>query len=157
MTPSDPTRISEARVAGKAHIDSSSGPDIYSVDPAMGRLHLELFGALDFVSASDDADFCANFTVFVGLVERAFRKEEMWMDDLDHASAAGHQEEHARALGALHHIHSQVLSGNIGVGRYVVDELLPQWLPFHIAAMDTPLARAMKHAGYEEETTLQVS
>lgn len=123
----------------------------------MDRLHHNLFNALDALSTCNDDSFCAEFTTFVGTVERSFREEEAWMDDLDFSALATHQEQHARVLGALHHVHSQVMIGNIDLGRHVAEELLPQWLLFHIWTMDTPFALAMQLARAERELTLQPS
>lgn len=122
------------------------------------HLHQDLFCSLEAVSASDDANFCPAFTTFVEQVERAFREEDMWMDDMDFPASAMHQEQHARVLGALHHVHAQVLGGDLHTGRHVVEEVLPQWLTFHVATMDTSLALAMQVAqssGFE--TALQPS
>jgi hemerythrin len=131
--------------------------DISSGVPAMDRLHHDLFSALDELSDSDDAAFCEKFTTFVGRVERVFREEEAWMDELDFQETAAHQEQHARVLGALHHIHAQVMDGDVGLGRHVADELLPQWLLVHISTMDSEVAAAMQCARSEGALFLQPS
>lgn len=123
----------------------------------MDRLHHEIFSALDALSSSEDDAFCSNFKMFVGAVERAFRQEEAWMEDLDFPAAAAHQEQHARLLGSLHNIHAQVMGGDLKLGRQVVDELLPQWMLFHISAMDAPFAMAMQLASGESELSYQPS
>ena len=117
----------------------------------MDKLHYDLFRALDALSGTDDASFCTQFTAFVGQMELAFREEDMWMEELELPAIATHQEQHARTLSALHHVHAQVMGGDFGTGRYVVEELLPQWLPFHIATMDAPLALAMQANGNMRE------
>lgn len=131
--------------------------DISSGVQAMDRLHHDLFSALDELSGSDDAAFCEKFTTFVGRMERAFREEEAWMDELDFQETAAHQEQHARVLGALHHIHSQVMDGDIDMGRHVADELLPQWLLVHISTMDSSVAAAMLFERTEGALILQPS
>lgn len=162
MIPSKPARLSDFRLdnchglaAACLHPDWVS--DISSGVPAMDRLHHDLFSALDALSSSDDKSFSANFTAFVGNVERVFREEETWMDDLDFPAIAVHQEQHARVLGALHHIHAQVMGGDVGLGRHVADELLPQWLLLHISTMDTPFALAMQLARSKRELSIQTS
>lgn len=163
MTPSKPARSSDFRIEDCHGIAVVAGrhqawtSDISSGVPAMDRLHHDLFSALDALSNSDDECFSAEFTAFAETVERAFREEEAWMDDVDFSAMATHQEQHARVLGALHHVHSQVMNGDIGLGRHVADELLPQWLLFHISTMDTPFALAMQLARSERELTLQPS
>ncbi len=123
----------------------------------MDRLHHDIFSALDALSGSDDTAFCEEFTTFVRRVERAFREEEAWMDELDFQEMAAHQEQHARLLGALHHIHAQVMGGDVGIGRHVVDELLPQWLLVHISTLDTSFAGAIQFARSEGALFLQPS
>jgi len=161
MFPSKPAGSSDFHVEDCRGIAAAASLpwtcDISSGVPAMDRLHHDLFSALDALSSSGDVSFCAEFTAFVGIVERAFREEETWMEDADFSAITTHQEQHARVLGALHHVHSQVMDGDIGLGRHVADELLPQWLLFHISTMDTPFALAMQLARSEREPTLQPS
>lgn len=163
MIPSKPARSSDLRLenchglAAAACLPPAWVSDISSGVPAMDRLHHDLFSTLDALSRSDDESFCANFGGFVGNVERVFREEEAWMDDLDFPAMSTHQEQHARVLGALHHIHAQVMAGDVGLGRHVTDELLPQWLQLHISTMDTPLALAMQLARGERELFIQAS
>lgn len=161
MIPSKPAGSSDFRSAD-CHgltvgtcLPSAWVSDISSGVPAMDRLHHGLFSALDKLSGSEDADFCTEFAAFVQQVERAFRKEEAWMDELDFPEMAAHQEQHARVLGALHHIHAQVMGGDVGIGRHVADDLLPQWLLLHISTMDTPFALAMQLARSEGALFLQ--
>ncbi|OWW19081.1 hypothetical protein AYR66_05830 [Noviherbaspirillum denitrificans] len=110
----------------------------------MDRLHHDLFIALDALCGSDDVAFCTKFTAFVTQIEQAFRKEESWMDDVDLLTNAAHQEQHARTLAALHHIHALVMDGNLDIGRHVVKDLLPQWLSFHFSTMDATFALALQ-------------
>ena len=123
--------------------------------PAMDRLHHDLFSTLDELSCSNDNDFGPRYAAFVAKMEQAFREEEEWMDTLGYPPLAIHQEQHARVLGALHHIHALVMDGDLVIGRRVVEDLLPQWLSFHISTMDMPLALAMQRAGNEHAFSLQ--
>ncbi|HYG22025.1 MAG TPA: hemerythrin family protein [Verrucomicrobiae bacterium] len=123
----------------------------------MDRLHHDMFNALDALSCADDRDFPTQFGLFVSTAERLFRKEEVWMDDLDYPGLPTHQEEHARVLGALHHVHAQVMDGDTGIGRQVVNELMPQWLLFHITTMDSPFALAMQLGDGAREPALHAS
>lgn len=120
----------------------------------MDQMHHDLFSALNELSRSDDPGFCMKFTAFVAQIELAFREEESWMEDLDLPAISTHQEQHARTLGALHHIHAQVMGGDLNTGRHVVDELLPQWLSFHFSTMDAPFALALQLARTERELSL---
>lgn len=112
--------------------------------PALDRLHQDLFEALDKLSSSPDGEFGNGFNVLVEQAERTFQTEEQWMEDLDFPSLNIHREQHARVLLALHKVNSRVLSGELEAGREVVNELLPQWLAFHISTMDATLANAMQ-------------
>lgn len=120
--------------------------EISSGVPAMDKLHQDFFEALNEVSSRKDREFSAGYGAFVTKVEQIFRQEEQWMEDIDFPVSKAHQEQHARVLGALHHVHSRLMSGELGVGREVVDQLLPEWFAFHISTMDAPLALAMRMA-----------
>lgn len=132
-------------------------PEISSGILAMDRIHHDLFSALDELSLSDDQEFGGCYAEFVRKVEMAFREEEQWMDVIDFPGLVIHQEQHARVLGALHHVHAEVMRGNLALGRRVIEELLPQWLVFHISTMDSPLALAMQLAQSERELAPQAS
>lgn len=112
--------------------------------PAMDRLHHELFATLDEVSCAADHEFPEGYGKLVQKVEHVFRKEEEWMDNVHFPAMRTHQEQHARVLGGLHNVHMRVMDGDLQVGRKVVDDLLPQWLAFHVSTMDTALAVAMQ-------------
>jgi hemerythrin len=132
-------------------------PEISSGVPAMDRLHHDLFSALDGLSCCEDHEFGVRYADFVSKAERAFREEEQWMEDIDYPLLGIHLEQHARVLCALHHVHSQVMNGDLALGRKVVEELLPQWLVFHISTMDTPFAIAMQLAQNEREPAFHPS
>lgn len=159
MTPSKPPRPSDFHKDCHEIAPEARRPPIWMLDissgtPAMDRLHHVLFSALNALSSSNDESFYTEFTIFVETVERAFREEETWMDDLDFPAISTHREQHARVLGALHHVHAQVMGGDISLGRHVADELLPQWLLLHISTMDTPFALAMQLACSKRELTI---
>jgi hemerythrin len=127
-------------------------PEIASGLPAMDKLRHDFFASLDGLSAAPDEEFGAGYRSFVTQVEHMFRLEEHWMDDIDFPAFRTHQEQHARALGALHNVHSRVMNGDYGAGREVVDKLLPQWFSFHMSTMDTALGLAMQMAQAEAAT-----
>lgn len=112
--------------------------------PAMDKLHRDLFATLDELSCVTDHEFPEGYSTLVRKVERAFRVEEQWMEDTDFPAMRVHQEQHARVLGGLHNVHMRVMGGDLEIGRKVVDDLLPQWLAFHVSTMDTALAVAMQ-------------
>lgn len=147
----------QGQYSGDAPLAPAWIPDISSGVPTMDRLHHDLFSAIDDLACSEDHEFSAHYADFVSKIERAFREEEQWMEDIDYPILGIHQEQHARVLSALHHVHSQMMNGNLPLGRKLVEELLPQWLVFHISTMDTPFAVAMQLAQSERELALHPS
>jgi len=109
------------------------------------------------LTSSADREFGARYTEFVSKVERTFREEEQWMEDLDFSGFAVLQEQHARVLAALHNIHTQVMSGKLELGRKLSEELLPQWLAFHISAIDAEYAVAIQTARNDQALTPEPS
>ena len=110
----------------------------------MNRLHQSIFSSLDELSGADDKRIADGYATLVGRIEQAFHTEQEWMEKIDFPAMRLHQEEHARVLAGLHHVHYSVLNGDVAIARRVVEELLPQWLAFHIATMDTALAVAIE-------------
>lgn len=118
--------------------------EILSGVPAMDRLHRQFLSDLNSLRAATDAEFGNRYAAFVANAERAFRQEEEWMDEIDFSTLHVHLEQHARVLGALHHVQSCVMNGDIRLGRDLAERLLPQWLAFHISTLDTTLALEMQ-------------
>lgn len=118
--------------------------EIASGVPEMDKLHQDFFQALGELASKTDSAFSNEYGAFVAKVEQVFREEERWMEEIEYPSARIHREQHARALGALHNVHSRVMNGEIGLGREVVERLLPQWYSFHASTLDTTLALAMQ-------------
>jgi hemerythrin len=148
-------RVGDFRqLADASQLSSASTSDISSGLRAMDRLHHDLFNALDEISCSTDSNFGTKYALFVEKVELAFREEEAWMEAIDFPALGSHQEQHARVLGALHNVHTQVMFGDVALGRHVIDELLPQWLLVHISTMDMPAALAIQLARSEREALL---
>ncbi|KRB92783.1 bacteriohemerythrin [Noviherbaspirillum sp. Root189] len=112
----------------------------------MDRLHCALSQALKELSAVEDLRFADAFRNFVAKMERSFRQEEAWLEETQCPSLLMHLEEHARALSALHHLHSRIMAGGISEGREVVQYVLPHWLAFHITTMDFAMTNSRDHA-----------
>lgn len=113
--------------------------------PKMDAEHRQFIEGLARMLAIPDTEFPSEFTRLVASVERDFRHEERLMEDLDYPGIQAHREQHARVLGALHHVAPRVLDGDIALGREAV-ELLPQWFLVHLSTMDAALACAMETA-----------
>jgi hemerythrin len=131
-------------------MEISGLPEISSGVPVIDRLHQDLLDALNTVTKVGDQEFCNEYLAFTKKLEHVFRQEEEWMEEIDFAGIKSHQEQHARVLGALHNTFTQVLNGDLPLGRRVINILLPQWLLFHMATMDTALAFGIELARAEK-------
>lgn len=125
--------------------------------PGMDDAHKAFLEDLaELLMAPDDA-FAPGFMKMIDKVEADFREEERLMEDIDYPGLQGHREQHARVLGALHHVAPHVMDGDIALGRETV-ELLPQWFLFHLSTMDTALAFALDLGGGKvNPTTIQLA
>ena len=118
----------------------------------LDRQHTVFLEGLQELSRAPDADFIPLYRDFLRQAEIAFRIEENWMEQQDLPIIKSHREQHARVLGALHHVHSRILDGDLPVGREVVKRLLPRWFALHITTMDAELATAMRASDSNPDT-----
>ena len=91
---------------------------------ALDELHRSCRDALDELACADPNTLKSGFTELVTRFEDAFRTEDEWMDNLDYPALNSHREQHARVLGALHHVHGELMGGDIALGRHVVEAIL---------------------------------
>jgi len=112
----------------------------------MDAVHKEFLDNLTELLTAPDDQFVPAFMQLVETVEKGFRTEEELMEAIDFPGLHEHCEQHARVLGALHHVVPQVMSGDIALGREAA-ELLPQWFLYHLSTMDTALAFALDTDG----------
>lgn len=131
-------------------LEISGLPEISSGVPVIDRLHQDLLDALNTITKVSDGEFCTEYLALTKKLEHVFRQEEEWMEEIDFAGIKSHQEQHARVLGALHNTFTRVLNGDLSLGRRVVNVLLPQWLLFHMATMDTALTFGIELARAEK-------
>jgi hemerythrin len=110
--------------------------------PEMDEAHEAFLAELGELLTTPDEEFGKAFMAMIMRVERDFRDEEDLMEAIDYPGLQGHCEQHARVLGALHHVAPHVMNGDMALGREAV-ELLPQWFLFHLSTMDTALAFAL--------------
>lgn len=110
---------------------------------ALDELHRSCHAAIEKLMNAGQGWLEADFPDLLNQFEYAFRTEERWMDDIDYPALKSHREQHARVLGALHHVHGKIMDGDVILGRHVVNDLLPQWLSLHIDTMDNALAMAL--------------
>ena len=114
--------------------------------PGMDKWHRELLDELTGLLTAPDGGFAPAFMRMIEKIEKDFHEEEDLMEEIDYADLQGHREQHARVLGALHHIAPHVMNGDLALGREAV-ELLPQWFLYHLSTMDTALAFALDMDG----------
>ncbi|HEY0847120.1 MAG TPA: hemerythrin domain-containing protein [Noviherbaspirillum sp.] len=116
--------------------------------PEIDTAHRAFLDELGELLNLPDDKFGPAFLEMIGKVECDFREEEQLMEAIDYPGLQGHCEQHARVLGALHHVAPHVMGGDIALGREAA-ELLPQWFLFHLSTMDTALAFALDLDGNE--------
>jgi hemerythrin len=104
--------------------------------------HREFLEDLTELLTTSDDKFAPAFMRMIDKVEKDFHEEEELMEEIDYPGLQGHREQHARVLGALHHVAPHVMNGDVALGREAA-ELLPQWFLFHLSTMDTALAFAL--------------
>ncbi|MDO8300260.1 bacteriohemerythrin [Lacisediminimonas sp.] len=118
--------------------------------PEMDASHISMLSSLEHLGQTGDDNFPLAYERLVAEVERDFADEEAMMESIDFPALQSHREQHARVLSGLHHALPRIQSGDIALGREVI-ELLPQWFSFHISTMDTALAVAALSCGWKGE------
>ncbi|MET0856308.1 MAG: hemerythrin family protein [Telluria sp.] len=103
----------------------------------------EMSERMERLAHTTDEQFADGFNELIADLEIRFRDEEAVMEALNYPALRSHREQHARALGALHHAQPQVEGGDIGLGREAL-QLLPKWLLLHRSTMDLALANATR-------------
>lgn len=112
----------------------------------MDALHHDVATALMRLPCTKDTEFHERYDIFLCKLERIFRAEERWMEEIGFPELKHHREQHASILNTLYHGRSQLSDGNTQYGRNIVENLLPEWLHFHASTMDTALARELRVA-----------
>ncbi len=112
----------------------------------MDALHHDAVKALMRLSTAVDREFHEGYDALLHKVERIFRTEERWMEEIGFPELQYHREQHASILGTLYHGQSQLAGGNTQFGRNIIENLLPEWLHFHASTMDSTLARQLRMA-----------
>lgn len=108
----------------------------------MTEAHARIRAAVSRLADASDAQFPAQLQAFVAELERDFQAEDIVMESIDYPGLPAHREEHARLLGALHHIDAMVDGGDLEIGREAL-ALLPHWCCMHELGMDQALLHAL--------------
>ena len=112
----------------------------------MDALHHDAVKVLTHLSTTVDREFHEGYNLLLRKVERIFRAEEQWMEEIDFPELHHHREQHAHILETLYYGQSQIVDGNTQFGRNIVENLLPEWLVLHGSTMDNALARELRVA-----------
>ncbi|HVL76583.1 MAG TPA: hemerythrin domain-containing protein [Noviherbaspirillum sp.] len=118
-------------------------PDMRLGIPRLDRAHEAFMRELERLREIPDAHFGPAFHSMVVRMEGDFQEEEALMEDIDFPGLHVHREQHARVLGALHHVAARVMGGDYASGREATD-LLEQWFLMHLSTMDTVLALTLE-------------
>lgn len=112
----------------------------------MDALHHDVVVALTRLTTAVDREFREGYDTLLHKVERIFRAEERWMEEINFPELKHHREQHASILGDLLHGRAQIASGDTQFGRNIIENLLPEWLHLHSSTMDSALARELRVA-----------
>jgi hemerythrin len=116
----------------------------------MDALHQDFVDSLSRLSTPIDQEFQLGYDTVLIKVERIFRAEEVWMEEIAFPELKHHRLQHASILGTLYQGQSRLRQGDTQFGRNIIEKLLPEWLLFHSSTMDTALAHELRlatHAG----------
>ncbi|HEU4375257.1 MAG TPA: hemerythrin family protein [Telluria sp.] len=114
-------------------------PQMTVGNAAIDAAHKALFDEMQSLLGAVDVDLDAGFLRLSDRLECDFREEETLMESFDFPGIRNHRADHARVLSALHH----VAPGDVDAAREVL-QLMVQWFPLHVAAMDAELAAALR-------------
>lgn len=112
----------------------------------MDALHQDAVKALLHLSTAVDREFHEGYNLLLRKVERVFRAEEQWMEEISFPELSHHREQHAQLLSTLYHGQSHINKGDTQFGRNIVEKLLPEWLILHGSTMDSALSRELRIA-----------
>lgn len=114
-------------------------PEMALGNVAIDAAHKDLFKQMLTLLSGLDSQLDEGLPLLVDKLERDFREEEDLMEGADSADIRSHREEHARVLGALHHI----APDNHAAAREAL-ELMALWFPAHLMTQDKALAAALE-------------
>ncbi|MCD2516195.1 hypothetical protein LQ564_07680 [Massilia sp. G4R7] len=127
------------------------GQGPHTVVRAMARARNRLLVRVRAAGRAPDAAFANLFGHLVAAVEAAFRAEEIQMEAIGFPGVREQRRDNAQLLSALHHAAARVESGELGVGREVVDALpcllsLHRFCSLRVLAQARRTVHALRHA-----------
>lgn len=110
----------------------------------MDALHHDCATALSRFAGTAESEFPDYYQALIAKVERIFRTEERWMEEIDFPELQPHRAQHASILGTLYQAQGRVMAGDVRCGQTVIETLLPECLILHASTMDCALAHRLK-------------
>ena len=107
---------------------------------AMDATHREFVELVNRLGTCDRDRFVESFPALVSHTRAHFAAEEGMMETSRFPAIAEHRSEHARVLGDLEHLGTQLAKGRVRLARAYVSEQLPDWFALHAETMDSALA-----------------
>lgn len=102
--------------------------------------HRTMLQLIEKINCCREFELPENFKILVFALEQIFGNEQRLMEKSNFPAIKCHLEQHARVLGALHHVHSSVMRGDIGLARRVGSQLLFDWFNLHSNTLDQALS-----------------
>ncbi|MGZ8291380.1 MAG: bacteriohemerythrin [Telluria sp.] len=109
-------------------------------NPAIDAAHRNLFNEMRRLSEAPDSELEQGVARLAAHLERDFLDEEVLLESADDPGIKAHREEHARILGAMHHVEV----GSVAEAREAI-RLLSEWFQAHLETMDRALVAGHKH------------
>jgi hemerythrin len=94
------------------------------------------------------------FRSVLATLEQTFDQEQHLMEEFQFPILKCHMEQHARVLASLHHLHRDVMAGDIACARRVAGELLPEWFDLHRATQDATLGIWVAYCQHAGQTSI---
>lgn len=115
----------------------------------MDLTHQEFVQVYNELASAGPEQFLPRLDAFIAHCEAHFDQENRWMEAVNFPGC--HKGEHDRALAVLHDVRKQVQSGDLFLGKRLVEEL-PGWFENHAAGMDAALAFHLESIGFDTAT-----
>ncbi len=106
----------------------------------MDATHRKFIQLVNRLGTCDRGTFVEFFPALVSHTRVHFAAEEGLMETSGFPAIAEHRSEHARVLGDLEHLGTQLAKGRVKLARAYVREQLPDWFALHAENIDSALA-----------------
>ncbi|HEY6897481.1 MAG TPA: hemerythrin domain-containing protein [Rhodocyclaceae bacterium] len=114
----------------------------------MDDTHREFIDWLNRLDSTPDEGFAAALDEFIAHTIEHFEQENRWMRDSAFPPVNCHKGEHDEVLEVVRNVRAKVGTGDMDIGRRLVQELLP-WFENHAGNMDAALAMWINGIGFD--------